>query len=717
MDLQFIIFIMKEDRRNRFLEQTEAKSFAFLGIAEKSNRELSLLDGGIVWKDSREENAFYNLENLQELDVQGNELEGSLPPCLSNLSSLQLLDLSYNRLSGQISSSLISSLTMIRFLSLSSNRFEGSLSFSSFANLSKLEVVELSVLKANYPYPEREVITYPNQLEIETESTPWTPKFQLKALLLSNCNINKLTGTIPSFLSTQYDLIALELSHNNIKGKFPSWLLEKNERLQMLDLGSNSLAGPFHLPPHSNNLNAYYLDVSSNHIYGQLPENIGFCLPNLLYLNMSANALHGTFPLSMGNMRELFTLDLSRNNFSEEIPEQLAMGCIRLEILKLSNNRLQGLVFPTCLNLTWLQYLYLDGNQFSGRISAGIFKSPHLQLLDVGKNNISGRLPAQIGNFSELMWLSMPKNYLEGPIPANIGTGMELPGYRIKVGVPYIIVRLTKAEEEVEFITKKRSETYKGDVLYLMSSVDLSWNQLSGENPPQLTKLNFLSTFNVSHNNLSGILPDMMKGQFGTFGETSYEDNPPLCGPPLKSCFTSPLPPSMPTTSGDEDNGHDIIFYACFPVSCTMSFLLFIALLYINRYWRGLYFYFVDACIYSCYYFALDKLRKVCNIESMQDLHVIWKINNISVIVDLLEDWYQSNLLLLLQLIEGSTSPGWKWKYWLGRIKAICLHGQVKFEHIFREAVRLNLLLPKLISPEQGAFIKDRPIAEHIALA
>ncbi|XP_058072782.1 receptor-like protein 15 isoform X1 [Magnolia sinica] len=779
-----------------------SKELANLSKLEVLDLGYNQLNGSLFLQD------LCNLENLQELDLRRNELEGSLPPCLSNLSSLQLLDLSENRLSGQISSSLISSLTMIRFLSLSYNRFEGSLSFSSFANLSKLEVVELSVL--NGTHVDGDVITYPNQLEVETESTPWVPKFQLEVLHLSNCNINKLTGTIPSFLSTQYDLISLDLSHNNMKGNFPSWLLENNKRLKMLDVGSNSLAGSFHLPPHSNNLTALFLDVSSNHISGQLPENIGLCLPNLRYLNMSINALHGSIPLSMGNMSELFSLDLSRNNFSGEIPEQLAMGCISLETLKLSNNRLQGPVLPTHSNLTQLQYLYLDGNGFTGRISAGLFKSTHLWILDVGKNNISGRLPAQIGNFSELKWLSMPGNYLEGPIPteycklsllsfldlsqngifgpipscfdlslkflhlqgneltgllptalskisslvtldvsdnyfsrnipnwigtlqnlrflllggnnlqghipmqlcqlknvsildishnnlsgpippcfgnmtfgraritdfstfvfypwsATAGLDIELPGYRIEVSVPFIRGRMTKSEEEVEFITKKRSETYKGDVLYLMSGVDLSWNQLtgeippeigyltathalnlshnqlsgpipetfsnlkqiesldlshnrlSGEIPPQLTELYTLSTFTVAYNNLSGVLPDMMKGQFSTFGETSYEGNPLLCGPPLKSCFsTSPLPPSMPTMAGDKDDGNDIIFYACFSVSCTMSFLLFIALLYINCYWRGLYFYFVDACIDSCYYFALDSyyfaldnLRKV----------------------------------------------------------------------------------------------------------
>ncbi|WJZ95175.1 hypothetical protein VitviT2T_013965 [Vitis vinifera] len=154
------------------------------------------------------------LKKLEELDLSRNSFEGILPPCLNNLTSLRLLDLSQNLLTGSISSSLIAGLSSLVYIDLSHNYFEGSFSFSSFANHSKLEVVEFT--------------NDNNKFEIETEHSTWVPMFQLKVLIISNCNLNKLTGGIPKFLQYQYSLTVVDLSLNNLSGSFPYWLVENN---------------------------------------------------------------------------------------------------------------------------------------------------------------------------------------------------------------------------------------------------------------------------------------------------------------------------------------------------------------------------------------------------------------------------------------------------------------------------------------------------------
>ena len=51
-------------------------------------------------------------------------------------------------------------------------------------------------------------------------------------------------------------------------------------------------------------------------------------------------------------MNFLISLDLSNNQLTGEIPEHLAMGCVDLEYLLLSNNSLEGHIFPRNFNLT-----------------------------------------------------------------------------------------------------------------------------------------------------------------------------------------------------------------------------------------------------------------------------------------------------------------------------------------------------------------------------
>jgi Leucine-rich repeat (LRR) protein len=268
------------------------------------------------------------LKKLQELDLYDNLLEGILPTCLHNMTSLRLLDISRNRFAGNISSYVIASPTSLEYIDLSYNKFEGLFQFNIFANHSKLKAILLA--------------SENNKLEIETEkSAGWDFSFQLKILVLSNCNLNKLTGSIPKFLLDQRELEIIDLSHNKLKGSFPIWLIENNTRLRELNLRDNSFMGKFHLPPDRYEC-LLSMDVSNNHFGGQLQENIGKITPYLKFLNLSQNRFEGYPPSSIGDMSYLQYLDLSFNNFSGKAPTKLIASCTFLLVLKLCNNQFTG---------------------------------------------------------------------------------------------------------------------------------------------------------------------------------------------------------------------------------------------------------------------------------------------------------------------------------------------------------------------------------------
>lgn len=127
-----------------------------------------------------------------------------------------------------------------------------------------------------------------------------------------------------------------------------------------------------------------------------------------------------------------------------------------------------------------------------------------------------------------------------------------------------------------------------------LERLDLSYNKLTGNIPPEFAGLHFLVYFNVSYNNLSGMTPERT-GQLGTFDESSYTENPFLCGSLVgKNC--SPIaPPLTPQASTGNTKGHGFIdmeaFYASFFACCIVVLLCIASVLYINPYWRRAWFY------------------------------------------------------------------------------------------------------------------------------
>ncbi|GAY52940.1 hypothetical protein CUMW_145820 [Citrus unshiu] len=453
---------------------------------------------------------------LRELYIDNNDLRGSLPLCLANLTSLRVLDVSYNQLTENISSSPIMHLISIEKLILSNNHFfQIPISLEPLFNLSKLK-------------------TFDGEICAETEShyNSLTPKFQLTSISLSGYIDG---GTFPKFLYHQHDLKNADLSHLNLSGKFPNWLLENNTNLVMLLLANNSLFGSFRMPIHSHQ-NLATLDVSNNFFQGHIPVEIGTYLPGLMDLNLSRNAFNGSIPSSFADMKMLERLDISYNQLTGEIPERMATGCFSLEILALSNNSLQGHIFSKKFSLTNLMTLQLDGNKFTGEIPESLAKCRLLEGLYLSDNHLSGKIPRWLGNFSYLQDIIMPNNNLEGPIPiefcqldylkildlSNNSIFGTLPSCFSPASIEQVHLSKNKIEGRLESIIQDSPYLVTLDLSYnrlhgsIPNRIDrlpqlnyllLAHNYIKGEIPVQLCQLKEVRLIDLSHNNLSGHIP------------------------------------------------------------------------------------------------------------------------------------------------------------------------------------------------------------------
>lgn len=274
---------------------------------------------------------------VTELQLEGNDLEGRIPPEIGRLSRLTELHLSDNELTGPIPPE-IGRLSRLRGLGLWSNDLEGPIP-PELGELTALIGLGLS----------RNDLTGPIPPEIGRLS-------QLQSLSLWS---NDLEGSIPPELGDLPALRELWLDYNDLTGPIPPEI-GRLSQLKELSLGHNALTG--RIPPEIGRLSQLQkLELWSNDLEGPIPAELAASLPWLRVLRLERNALSGPIPPSLGNLTHLEYLYLAQNDLSGPVPAELS-GLVELKALAVNGNpRLSGLLPVGLKDLAHLTRLNAGG--------------------------------------------------------------------------------------------------------------------------------------------------------------------------------------------------------------------------------------------------------------------------------------------------------------------------------------------------------------------
>ncbi|KAL5549680.1 hypothetical protein UlMin_004911 [Ulmus minor] len=479
--------------------------FKSLVTLDLSWNEFDSIEGGLY-------SLINNYCHMKSLDLLGNRFHGeefgtgqNLSRCLMH--SLESLSLGSNKIGGKIPNWL-GQLRGLQHLDLSSNLLHGPIP-SSLWNLSNLRVLHLSSNQLSGVIP-KSLGQLVNLEEFSVFSN--SLEATLSEIHFSNLSRLKFSDWIPPFSLQKFDMENCKIEGS----EFPQWL-RTQEEVTDLSLRNASISGIFPMWLQSMPLSS--LDLSFNQISGPLPSNFGDDMPTLELLYLSDNRINGLIPNSLCRLDVLGFLDLSRNMLHGKIPHCWTDS---LYYIDLSSNKLSGTIPASIGNLPSLVRFHVNNNSLSGKLPLALINCSSLISMDLGENKLSGTIPTWIGeNFLELEILRLRENMFTGTIPLSLCRLSKLRildlGYNSLVGrIPLCFSNLRAMinsssdgsyYEKVGQVMKGQSREYTGSVLGLVANMDLSSNKLVGHIPEELTTLVGLHGLNLSHNNLSGSIP------------------------------------------------------------------------------------------------------------------------------------------------------------------------------------------------------------------
>ncbi|KAF8012022.1 hypothetical protein BT93_I0220 [Corymbia citriodora subsp. variegata] len=248
-----------------------------------------------------------------------------------------------------------------------------------------------------------------------------------------------------------------------------------------------------------------YFDLSYNRLTGRIPSQISG-LTSVLELDLSHNRLEGPMPSTISGLKNLSVLTVVSNNLNGTAQFHMLMKHQSLKELSLSFNNFSLATKDLNVSLSKIAILELASCNLR-EFPKFIAKLDTLESIDLSYNGISGQVPQWLLNVSmkNLTRLNLSNNFLMGfssyPVEfkwANLYT---------------LDLRYNKMEGPLPLPPRSI-------INYLASN-----NKLTGQIPPAICQLNWISILNLANNELSGVLPSCFGNLSSTLWTLSLHGN------------------------------------------------------------------------------------------------------------------------------------------------------------------------------------------------
>eukprot|EP00271_Cylindrocystis_brebissonii_P002957 TRINITY_DN136_c0_g1_i2.p1 TRINITY_DN136_c0_g1~~TRINITY_DN136_c0_g1_i2.p1 ORF type:complete len:1384 (-),score=195.73 TRINITY_DN136_c0_g1_i2:1351-5502(-) len=381
---------------------------------------------------------------LNELHLENNKLNGTVPEALSNLTQLGLLDLSSNSLSGELSDRIFSGMKLDT-LNLTGNKFSGALPIGFCSDDSPLDFwAGGNQFNGSVPAKIKLCKGLTDFHANDNDLSGLLPESFCEVTSINNVGLqnNFLEGSLPACLSKLENIVTLNLANNSFGGEIPAiWNGELAEPSNPVQVFLNDCNFSGSIPPvnSSRHWTISSLDLDNNHLQGVIPPSLSYlqselntlslsgnnlngsldilaALPNLVSFDATGNNFTGGVPGNVSSVLTLAELQLAGNPLGGGLPESLAT-LTGLQVLNLSYASLTGPIPSILTSMTTLTSLSLKGNQLSGSIPSGFDSLSAIESLDLSNNLLSGDIPVSFASLAHLTFLNVSDNNLMGTIP------------------------------------------------------------------------------------------------------------------------------------------------------------------------------------------------------------------------------------------------------------------------------------------------------------